>query len=152
MKKYSLAINGNQYSVRILEVSSNSVKAEVNGEEHVVAIEDIENINMFPTEPPVKKPAPAATTATISGQPNKMKSGGEYCPFGTGNLIAPIPGQIVSIEVQPGNTVKKGDRLLILEAMKMENVLTATRDTVIKEILVETGEAVTQDQTMIVFE
>ncbi|WP_136808090.1 biotin/lipoyl-containing protein [Desulfosediminicola flagellatus] len=148
MKKYSLAINGNPYTVRIIEVTADIVKAEVNGAEHTVAIEDIENINMFPTETIERKPVPTSTQPTAA----KPASNGDFCSFGSGNLNAPIPGQIILIDVKQGDSIKKGDRLLILEAMKMENVLTSIRDGVIKEVLVAEGEAVTQDQPLIIFE
>lgn len=155
MKKYSLAINGNPYTVKILEVTADSVKAEVNGAKHTVAIEDIENINMFPTETVERKAVPdtAPTTAKSANVKNaKVSSRGDFCSFGSGNLEAPIPGQIISIDVKQGDDIEKGDRLLILEAMKMENALTSTRNGVIKEVLVAEGEAVTQDQPLIIFE
>lgn len=151
MKKYSLAINRNPYTVKILEVTDSSVCAEVNGHKHTVAIEDIENISMFPAEIAEEQSRPAAQPAATKSSDSARTLGG-YCLFGSGNIEAPIPGQIIAIDVQAGDEVKKGQRVLILEAMKMENALTATRDAVVKEVLVAEGEAVTQDQTLIVFE
>ncbi|WP_338876709.1 acetyl-CoA carboxylase biotin carboxyl carrier protein subunit [Spirosoma sp. SC4-14] len=67
------------------------------------------------------------------------------------DLKAPMPGLIVGINSQPGDTVKKGDSLLILEAMKMENVLKATADSTIKTIRVEKGNRVEKGQVLIEF-
>jgi propionyl-CoA carboxylase alpha chain len=62
-----------------------------------------------------------------------------------------MPGLIVSIPVRVGETVKAGQDLLILEAMKMENVLRAERDGVIEAIQVEPGATVAADEVLIMF-
>ena len=67
-------------------------------------------------------------------------------------LLAPMPGKIVSINVKDGQKIKSGDNLLVLEAMKMENLLTATKDTKIKKINVKTNDAVEVDQILIEFD
>ncbi len=67
-------------------------------------------------------------------------------------VLAPMPGLILSVAVRVGEPVKSGQELLILEAMKMENVLRAERDGVVAEVLVEAGESVTADQLLIRFE
>jgi biotin carboxyl carrier protein len=68
------------------------------------------------------------------------------------DLKAPMPGLVLNIEVSGGSAVKKGDPLLILEAMKMENVLKSPTDGVIKEILVKQGNAVEKNQLLLNFE
>ena len=67
-------------------------------------------------------------------------------------LKAPMPGLVLDIHVQPGDVVKKGDVLLILEAMKMENVLKSPSDAVIGSIAVEKGLAVEKNQVLVHFE
>lgn len=67
------------------------------------------------------------------------------------DLKAPMPGLIVGIPVQPGDAVSKGDSLLILEAMKMENVLKATGEGVVKTIKVLKGDRVEKGQVLIEF-
>ncbi|EMR04069.1 biotin/lipoyl-containing protein [Cesiribacter andamanensis] len=64
---------------------------------------------------------------------------------------APMPGLILDIKVSPGDTVKKGDPLLILEAMKMENVLKSPGDGQVQSILVKKGESVEKNQILIQF-
>jgi biotin carboxyl carrier protein len=67
-------------------------------------------------------------------------------------LKAPMPGMVLDILVKPGDEVKKGDGLLILEAMKMENVIKSPADLTIKKIEVEKAKAVEKNQVMISFE
>lgn len=68
------------------------------------------------------------------------------------NIIAPMPGLILNVAVETGQEVKENQPLLILEAMKMENVLTAPRDGVIKNICCSTGDAVEKTQLLVEFE
>lgn len=67
------------------------------------------------------------------------------------DLKAPMPGLVLNILVAAGDAVSKGDPLLILEAMKMENMIKATTDATIEEIHVSTGNTVEKDQLMITF-
>jgi biotin carboxyl carrier protein len=67
------------------------------------------------------------------------------------SLKAPMPGLIIKINVENGQEVKKGDTLLVLEAMKMENVIKSPADLVIKQVLTSPKEAVEKDQTLIKF-
>ena len=67
-------------------------------------------------------------------------------------LLAPMPGKIVSINVKDGQKIKSGENLLILEAMKMENLITATKDAKIKKINVKSNDAVEADQILIEFD
>jgi len=68
-----------------------------------------------------------------------------------GSLKAPMPGLLIDIKVTEGQTVQKGDTLLVLEAMKMENVLKAPTDGIIKTIKVRKGENVDKGQVLIIF-
>jgi biotin carboxyl carrier protein len=66
-------------------------------------------------------------------------------------LRSPMPGLVLTIPVKPGDVVRKGEALLILEAMKMENVLKAPSDLLISEIKVVQGQAVEKNQPLILF-
>lgn len=68
------------------------------------------------------------------------------------NLKAPMPGLILEINVSPGQEVKEGDPLLILSAMKMENVFASSRDGIIKSVLVKKDDAIEKGQLLIEFE
>ena len=67
-------------------------------------------------------------------------------------LKAPMPGKVLEVMVQPEQTVAKGEGLLILEAMKMENVLKAEEDGIIKSVNVSVGDAVEKNNVLIDFE
>jgi len=67
-------------------------------------------------------------------------------------LLSPMPGLLVDVAVQPGQSVKAGERLAVVEAMKMENVLTAARDGTVAELLAARGESLAVDQAILRFE
>ena len=85
-------------------------------------------------------PSPSVSSSTPA--PTSMPSGD--------GVIAPMPGQIKSIFVREGDKVTSGQKLLIMEAMKLENKLPATRDGVVKKILVRDGDIVSQGQELII--
>jgi len=67
-------------------------------------------------------------------------------------LLSPMPGLLVDVAVQPGQKVLAGERLAVIEAMKMENILTATQDGVVKEVLANKGESLAVDQPIVAFQ
>ncbi|MBL0741843.1 biotin/lipoyl-containing protein [Chryseolinea lacunae] len=67
------------------------------------------------------------------------------------HVKAPMPGLIIDLRVKEGDTVKAGDPLLILEAMKMENIIKASGDSVVKTVKVKKGESVEKNQVLIEF-
>lgn len=68
------------------------------------------------------------------------------------DIFAPMPGRIISIDISPGQKVKKGDTLITLEAMKMENTLQALNDGTVKAVCVAAGETVGKKQLLVQFE
>jgi len=68
------------------------------------------------------------------------------------HIKAPMPGLVLSVDRKPGDVLKKGDSLLVLEAMKMENVIKSPVDGVVKSISIKQGEAVEKNQVMVTFE
>ena len=68
------------------------------------------------------------------------------------DLKAPMPGLVISIMVEPGDSVKKGDGLMVLEAMKMENIIRTPADGIVKSIDVKKSDAVEKNQVLIKFE
>ncbi|MFG6449605.1 acetyl-CoA carboxylase biotin carboxylase subunit [Roseateles sp. BYS180W] len=67
-------------------------------------------------------------------------------------LLSPMPGLLVQLAVRPGQTVQAGERLAVIEAMKMENILTATQDGTVKALLAQAGESLAVDQPILSFE
>ncbi len=68
------------------------------------------------------------------------------------NIKAPMPGLVLDIMVKIGDALQKGDSILILEAMKMENIIKAEGDAIVKEIIIKKGDAVEKNQILIEFE
>ena len=66
-------------------------------------------------------------------------------------LLSPMPGLLVDVAVQPGQKVMAGERLAVIEAMKMENILVATQDGEVKQILAKRGDSLAVDQPIIAF-
>ncbi|MEN8140470.1 MAG: biotin/lipoyl-containing protein [Thermodesulfobacteriota bacterium] len=147
MREYNLTINDHNYLVKINRVSDEEVTAEVNGVRQVVTINDIKNLSTKKLSGP---PAPATTPATPASTPAVSRP--PAAPPGNGGsgiISSPIPGHILEIVVQVGDKVLAGQKLLVLEAMKMENIITAEKPGVIKKVMVRTGDAVTHGQAMI---
>ena len=67
-------------------------------------------------------------------------------------LLSPMPGLLVDVAVQPGQAVRAGERLAVIEAMKMENILLAVRDGVVSKVLAAKGESLAVDQVIMEFE
>ena len=67
-------------------------------------------------------------------------------------LLSPMPGLLVQLTVQPGQAVQAGEKLAVIEAMKMENILVAQQDGVVKELLAQPGASLTVDQPIVAFE
>lgn len=144
IKEYKYKINGNVYKVTIGNIEDNIAHVEVNGTSYNVEMEK------KPKEPvvrPVVRPVsttPAAQTTTISRP--AAKSGGK-----TG-VKSPLPGVILDIKVNVGDEVKKGQVVIILEAMKMENNINADKDGKITAINVSKGESVLEGTDLVIIE
>ena len=142
MRKYDLTINENSYSVTVKEVTDTKAWVEVNGEEHIVKINDIQSLVLpetVPTKPPEPTSAPVAQPAAAAAP-----------SLQAGSVTAPMPGQIKAILVREGDKVTVGQKLLVMEAMKLENKLPATKDGIVKSVLVRDGDIVSQGQELLV--
>lgn len=141
MKSFKYTINGNVYKVDIHSVVEEIAEVEVNGTPYKVQLEK-------PTKKQVvtiKRPAQAPTTS--SGEPVVSRQVSASAP---GTLRSPLPGVILDIKCTVGDTVKKGQTILILEAMKMENSINADRDGKIIEIKVNKGDSVLENADLVV--
>jgi len=135
MKEYKYIINGKEYTVSVGERKDGISPVTVNGETYDVAL--------VPEPKKGRKvvvKAPASTPKT--GEKDDLQDA----------LRSPLPGTIVDIPVKVGLEVKEGDTLIVLEAMKMDNNLTAERDGKIKAILVNEGDAVKENTPLVTFE
>ena len=122
MKEYKIKVNGNEYKVEIEEVGGN-----------------ITNVSAAPAQ----AAAPAAGPKPASAPSAPASAGGV-------KVTSPLPGVILDVAVKEGDAVKKGDKVIVLEAMKMENVIEATADGVVKEIKVKKSDSVLEGDVLVV--
>ncbi len=140
MKKFDFTVNGNKYNVEVKDFEDSLATIVVNGTAYEVEIHQEVKKTKTPKlvrKEVERKPGEGAV-------PNKAT--------GAGAIKAPLPGNIFKLNVAVGDTVKKGDVLLIMEAMKMENNVLAEKDAVVKNIKVAVGDAVLQNDILIEFE
>ena len=142
MKTFKFTISGKPYEVEVQDIEGNIATVNVNGTEYKVEMEE----QAAPVVAPVARPAAKTTTstATQNAAPKPAASGAGY------KMAAPLPGTIMQIYVHQGDSVKKGDKLLMYEAMKMENNLLAEADGTITAINCRQGDNVLQGDTLIV--
>ena len=146
MKEYKYKINGNLYNVVIGDIEDNIAHVEVNGTHYTVEMEKKAKAEAAkPVVRPAAKPAPApapASTPAPAAKPAAGKSG----------VKSPLPGVILDIKCNVGDEVKKGQTLIILEAMKMENSINADKDGKITAINVSKGESVLEGTDLVIIE
>ena len=144
MKEYKYTINGKQYEVAINEVNDTTANVTVNGEQFNVEWEKPkEEKPVVKVQPVVAKPA-AAPTAPVAAPVAAPVSGNA--------IKTPLPGVIIDVKVAVGDTVKKGDTVVVLEAMKMENNINADRDGKVTAIQVAKGDTVADGAVLVVLE
>ncbi len=141
MKSFKYTINGNTYKVHINSVVDDIAEVEVNGTPYQVKMEKPAKKQMVT----LKRPAQAPTTA--SGEPVITRP---TAPSAAGAVKSPLPGVILSVDCKVGDVVKRGQKILVLEAMKMENNINAARDGKIVEIKVNKGDSVLEGADLVV--
>lgn len=135
MKEYSFKINGKQYDVTVESVEGKNAQVTVNGAAYSVEIEK------GAAEAPVAAPAPAAAPAQAA--PAAAPAAPKAAPAGPGTKVeSPLPGVVIEISVKEGQAVKQGQKVAVLEAMKMENEIAATADGTVTAIHVAKGDSV----------
>ena len=134
MKEYKYKINGNAYKVTIGDIEDNIAHVEMEKPPKVAVKPVVRPVSAAPAAPtaPVVKPAAAST--------------------GKSGVKSPLPGVILDIKVNVGDTVKKGQVIIILEAMKMENNINADKDGKITAINVSKGESVLEGTDLVIIE
>ncbi len=128
MKKFLIKVNGNQYDVEVEEVRDGSVPVYTPAVAAPVAA--------APAAAPAPAPAPEPAAPVAEQKP--VSTGAE----GSVKVTAPMPGTILKVVAKPGDPVKRGTVLVILEAMKMENEIVAPSDGVVASINVSRGASV----------
>ncbi len=134
MKSFKFTIQGNHYDVDVKSIEDNLAQVEVNGTNYEVEIHRQVAVTKTPKlmRNPVKSPEPAHISA-----------GTKFLAVRT-----PLPGNILSISKKNGDSVNKGDLVLIYEAMKMENKILAEKVGIIRNMKVNQGDNVLQDDIL----
>lgn len=145
MKEYKYKINGNVYNVAVGDIDDNIAQVEVNGVPYKVELEQSKAA-------PVKvKSAPKAAPAPRTADGEKVVA--KPATTGSGiKVVAPLPGVVLAINVNVGDTVKATDTVITLEAMKMENAIHAGRDGKISSIGVKAGDSVLEGTVLLTIE
>ena len=146
MKKFKFTIAGQPYDTTVNEIEPNVCEVTVNGTVFQVEIEKQETVKKKPVVAP--RPAATATGATVSAS----KPATAPASAGTTVVKSPLPGSIVKVMVQAGQDIKKGDTLLTMESMKMENVIASEVTGKVKSVLVQPGQNVMQDDKLVEIE
>ncbi len=144
MKNFKFTINGNEYEAEILGVEENTAEVSINGVNYTVEID--RKIHTTKTPKLVRTMAVPSTDS----HPSVSKTASPAAPKGTGNIKSPLPGVILDIYVREGDMVKIGQKLIMLEAMKMENNINADKEGKVISIKVGKGDNVMEGDILIV--
>lgn len=139
MKKFKFTIRGHDYDVEVQSLEGQVARVEVNGTKYKVEIHAEKKASKTPTL--VRKEVPRAKDA------HKIQKGSSLHV-----VKAPLPGIIMNVLVKEGDEVTKGSKLLVYEAMKMENSLVSERDGIIKSVKVLAGDSILQGDVLLEIE
>ena len=136
MKEYKFKVSGKDYTVSVDNAEENIINVVVNGTAHKVEMEKALEAPASVARPAVQRQAEASAPAAAVGGGKSLKS--------------PLPGVILDFYVKQGDAVKSGQKVLLLEAMKMENNIDADRDGTVLEIKVAKGDSVNEGDVLLI--
>ncbi len=141
MKEYKFRINGKDYDVVIGEIDGKNAEVTVNGASYNVELENAPAVaEPAPVKAPEAKTEPVAATAPAPAA----------APTGKGEPVnSPLPGVIIEVSVKEGQAVKAGQKVAVLEAMKMENEISAQKDGTVTAIHVAKGDSVLEGAAIV---
>lgn len=153
MKEIKLEIQGKEYQVKIEEFGAREAKISVNGTSYAVGLKDlgeqiivehaafsVPSAAKTQSAPQTSSPAPAAASSS-SGPAS-----------GSSQVVAPLPGLILNVMVKVGDKVNAGQKIMIMEAMKMENDITAGLSGTVKTLNVKNGDNISEGDILAVIE
>ena len=147
-KEFSFKINGAEYKCAVEEIEAGLTEVTVNGKKYTVETE--KPVAPAPKAAPAAAPKAAPAPAPAAAAP-KAAAPKAAAPAAAGAQVkSPLPGSVVKVCVSEGQDVKKGDTLLILESMKMENPILAEQDGKVAQVAVAAGQTVMQDDLLVV--
>jgi biotin carboxyl carrier protein len=144
MNEFKIKINGSDYNVVINNVEENTIDVEVNGQSYSVEMEKPLKTKKVAAKPVVTRSV-ENTVAAPTVQVAKPAASG-----GAGSVKSPLPGVILEVFVKVGDVVKTGQKVLVLEAMKMENTINADREGKVIEIKANKGDSVLEGADLVI--
>ena len=132
MKGYRFKIDGKEYAVDVDGIDGRIADVSVNGVNYSVELEEEVPAAAPAPQAPSAQPAPASAPAPAASAP---ATGGK-------KVTSPLPGVIISVDVKEGQTVKRGQKVAVIEAMKMENEILSGVDGTVTAIYVNKGDSV----------
>lgn len=145
MKKFKFTVNGKEYAVEVKSCAGENAEVVVNGTQYKVKYQREEEEVKTTFVAPKRQAAPKA------GKAESATPASQAVPAGSGfRAVAPLPGTVQQIYVNVGDAVKRGQKLMMYEAMKMENNFLAEVDGTIKEVKVRVGDNIIQGAVLFV--
>jgi biotin carboxyl carrier protein len=169
MRRYTVAIDDRAFTIDVQETSSDTFEVTVDGltfEATLHGDHDLPGSDISPEMPMIETARPkgpsetvpeaapgarpagsAAAAAAATAPPRPAASSASAAPAAGGReridlMTAPMPGVVLEVHVAPGSALKRGDPVLVLEAMKMRNTIRSPRDAIVLEVAVEAGQPV----------
>ena len=143
MKTYRFKINGKDYNVAVNGIEGRNASVTVNGVDYNVEMENEVPAAAAPvaaTPAAPAAPAPAASAAPAAAP--KASGAGK-------DIVSPLPGVVISVDVKVGDAVKRGQKVAVIEAMKMENEILADCDGSVTAVHVSKGDSVLEDAKIV---
>ena len=138
MKEYKFKIGGKEYNVTVNPKEGKFFDVTVNG-----ATYEVESENA-----PAAAPAPVAAAAPVQAAPAAAAPAAK--PAGAGEVVpSPLPGVIIEVSVKEGQQIKQGQKVVVLEAMKMENEIPAPKDGTVTVIHVHKGDSLQEGDPVV---
>lgn len=152
MQEFKFKINGADYKCAVEEIEGGLTEVTVNGKKYVVETEKpaAPAPAPKPAAPAAPKPAPAPKAEPAPAPAPAAAPKAAAAPAAGVQIKSPLPGSVIKVNVSVGQAVKKGDTLLTLESMKMENPILAEQDGTVAQVAVAAGQTVMQDDLLIV--
>ena len=139
MKKYKFTINGTTYAVEINNAEGQTIELEVNGTPYTVTLD--KEVKQTKT-PKLLRPQVVPSTDTGKQEAKTAKKGG--------SINSPLPGVILDVFVKPGDKITVGQKVILLEAMKMENNIESDKEGVVAEVKARQGDSVMEGDVLII--
>ena len=141
MKTYRFKINGKDYDVAVNGIEGRNASVTVNGVDYNVEMENEVPAAAAPVAATPAAPAAPAVSAAPAAAPKASGAGKD--------IVSPLPGVVISVDVKVGDTVKRGQKVAVIEAMKMENEILADCDGSVTAVHVSKGDSVLEDTKIV---